>query len=61
MQLLAWYLEEETPRLKADGVRLSVIGRRDRLPATVLAAIVRAEEEFSSMAGAGTSKPTCAA
>jgi undecaprenyl diphosphate synthase len=45
MHLLAWYLEEETPRLKADGVRLSVIGRRDRLPATVLAAIVRAEEE----------------
>jgi undecaprenyl diphosphate synthase len=45
MYLLARYLEEETPRLKADGVRLSVIGRRDRLPATVLAAIVRAEEE----------------
>ncbi len=48
MHLLAWYLEEETPRLKADGVRLSVIGRRDRLPATVLAAIMRAEEETES-------------
>ena len=32
MALLAWYLEEETPRLLSSGVRLSVIGRRDRLP-----------------------------
>ena len=48
MHLLAWYLEEETPRLRADGVRLSVIGRRDRLPATLLAAIARAEEETAS-------------
>lgn len=32
MHLLAWYLEDETPRMVEDGVRLSVIGRRDRLP-----------------------------
>jgi undecaprenyl diphosphate synthase len=43
MTLLAWYLEEEIPRLQADGVRLAVIGRRDRLPAHVLASIERAE------------------
>lgn len=48
MHLLTWYLDEETPRLKADGVRLSVIGRRDRMPATVLASMVRAEEETES-------------
>jgi undecaprenyl diphosphate synthase len=48
MHLLAWYLEQETARLRADGVRLSVIGRRDRLPATLLAAIARAEEETAS-------------
>ncbi len=43
MALLAWYLEEETPRLLEDGVRLSVIGRRDRLPAQLTAAIDAAE------------------
>ena len=32
MNLLAWYLEDETPRLLAENVRLTVIGRRDRLP-----------------------------
>ncbi len=31
MTLLAWYLEDETPRLLANDVRLSVIGRRDRI------------------------------
>ncbi len=39
MELLAWYLEDETPRMAADGVRLSVIGRRDRLPVRLLDAI----------------------
>ena len=43
MVLLAWYLDEETPRLLADGVRLSVIGRRDRLPAPLTRAIDSAE------------------
>jgi undecaprenyl diphosphate synthase len=43
MVLLAWYLEEETPRLKAHDVRLTVIGRRDRLPDQLAAAIEEAE------------------
>ena len=37
MALMADYLEEEIPRLLANGVRLSVIGRRDRLPPRLLA------------------------
>ena len=43
MELLAWYLEDETPRMAADGVRLSVIGRRDRLPSRLLDAIRQGE------------------
>jgi len=43
MELLAWYLEDETPRMAADGVRLTVIGRRDRLPARLLEAIQAGE------------------
>ncbi len=43
MALLAWYLEGETPRLIASGVRLSVIGRRDRLSVSLLETIDRAE------------------
>ncbi|MDE3196646.1 MAG: di-trans,poly-cis-decaprenylcistransferase [Acidobacteriota bacterium] len=43
MALLAWYLEDEIPHLRANGVRLSVIGRRDRLPGMLLDAIDRAE------------------
>jgi undecaprenyl diphosphate synthase len=43
MALLAWYLEDETPRLFASGVRISVIGRRDRLPPTLLDVIDSAE------------------
>jgi undecaprenyl diphosphate synthase len=43
MALLAWYLEGETPRLLESGVRLSVIGRRDRLPAVLLDTIRTAE------------------
>jgi undecaprenyl diphosphate synthase len=45
MHLLAWYLEDETPRLLAAGVRFSAIGRRDRLPAQVASAIERSEAE----------------
>ncbi|MGD1068521.1 MAG: di-trans,poly-cis-decaprenylcistransferase [Bryobacteraceae bacterium] len=44
MTLLAWYLEYETPRLVANSVRLTVIGRRDRIPAKLREAIGRAEE-----------------
>jgi undecaprenyl diphosphate synthase len=43
MALLAQYLDSETEPLSKDGVRLSAIGRRDRLPHQVLAAIGRAE------------------
>jgi undecaprenyl diphosphate synthase len=47
MALLAWYLGEETPRLLSSGVRLSVIGRRDRLPAPLIDAIRNAELKTS--------------
>jgi undecaprenyl diphosphate synthase len=44
MALLADYLEGESAGLLANGVRLSVIGRRDRLPSQLRTAIVAAEE-----------------
>ena len=43
MDLLAVYLERETPRCVKDGVRLSAIGRRDRLGVALTASIARAE------------------
>ena len=43
MELLALYLKRETERAIRDGVRLSVIGRRDRLDAALAGAIARAE------------------
>ena len=43
MRLLARHLRIETPRLVRNGVRLEVVGRRDRLPAALIAAIVAAE------------------
>jgi undecaprenyl diphosphate synthase len=42
-RLLAEYLRRETPRLVERGVRLQMIGRRDRLPAPLVDAIDRAE------------------
>jgi undecaprenyl diphosphate synthase len=45
MGLLRRYLETETERLVRTGARLTVIGRRDRLPGTIPAAIARAERE----------------
>jgi undecaprenyl diphosphate synthase len=51
MALLAWYLGDETPRLRAGDVRLSVIGRRDRLPPELIAAIESAESETAACAG----------
>ena len=39
------YLDAERARLRAEGIRLSIIGRRDRLPFSLLAAIERAESE----------------
>src|SRR5687767_1840346 len=43
MRLMEVYLDEETPRCVAQGVRLEVIGRRDRLDAALRDAISRAE------------------
>src|SRR5216110_1133299 len=43
MRLFARHLLTETPRLVENGVRLEVIGRRDRLPAPLVAAIRAAE------------------
>jgi len=43
MELLASYLEDEAPRLLANGVRFSAVGRRDRLPLPLAEAIGRAE------------------
>ncbi len=50
MQMLAEYMESETPRCIENGVRLQAIGRRDRLSAELAAAIARAE---AATAGGG--------
>jgi undecaprenyl diphosphate synthase len=51
MELIAGYLESETERFTAAGVRLSVIGRRDRLPERLLAAIAYSEGKTSGGQG----------
>ena len=43
MRLFARYLRTETPRLSDNGVRLEVVGRRDRLPSPLVAAIDASE------------------
>ena len=43
MLLFAEYLRAETRRCAANGIRLSIIGRRDRLPAQLLDAVQQAE------------------
>jgi undecaprenyl diphosphate synthase len=43
MRLFARHLRTETPRLVQNGVRLEVVGRRDRLPAPLVAGIAAAE------------------
>ena len=43
MRLFEQHLARETPRCVANGIRLSVIGRRDRLPDRLCAAIAAAE------------------
>jgi undecaprenyl diphosphate synthase len=48
MRLFQSHLRSECPRCVDDGVRLSVIGRRDRLPAGLGAAIEAAESRTSS-------------
>jgi undecaprenyl diphosphate synthase len=43
MRLFARHLRRETPRLIPNGVRLQIVGRRDRLPAPLVAAMEAAE------------------
>jgi len=45
MRLFAAYIEHETPRCVAEGVRMELFGRRDRLPRRVIAAARDAEEQ----------------
>ena len=45
MELFAAYLESEMPRCLANGVRMTIIGRRDRLPNSLLESIATAERE----------------
>ena len=45
MALLSAHLRAEAPRLKRAGVRLQLVGRRDRLPGALRAAACRAEWE----------------
>jgi len=47
MRLLNRFLGKHTPRMVDEGVRLNVIGRRDRLAPRLLAAVERAEERTS--------------
>ena len=44
MRLMEWYLEHETPRCIEQGVRIEVIGRRDRLDAELCRAMGAAEQ-----------------
>ena len=48
MGLLRLYLRRETARLVRDGIRLTVFGRRDRLPEGLAEAIGRAEEKTAA-------------
>ena len=43
MRLFARHLRTETPQLIKNGVRLEIVGRRDRLPAPLVAAMEAAE------------------
>jgi undecaprenyl diphosphate synthase len=43
MRLFARHLRTETPRLIKNGARLEIVGRRDRLPAPLVAAMEAAE------------------
>ena len=45
LALFRRYLDAERARLVEQGIRLSIIGRRDRVPLSLLAAIERAERE----------------
>jgi undecaprenyl diphosphate synthase len=43
MALLGWYLEDEMQRCLENGVRMTIIGRRDRLPDLLMGSIGAAE------------------
>jgi undecaprenyl diphosphate synthase len=48
MKLLRVYLDQETDRCVSNGVRLEAIGRRDRLPAPLVALLERAEQKTAA-------------
>jgi undecaprenyl diphosphate synthase len=48
MRLLRVYLKSETERCRQNGVRIEVIGRRDRLPPTVVREMAAAEGRTSA-------------
>jgi undecaprenyl diphosphate synthase len=48
MKLLGHYLEQETERCIANGVRLQAIGRRDRLPAPLVALLENSERRTAA-------------
>jgi undecaprenyl diphosphate synthase len=48
MHLFARYLRTETAELTEQGVRLTIVGRRDRLPPSLVDAITAAERATSS-------------
>jgi undecaprenyl diphosphate synthase len=48
MRLMEWYLDHETARCVENGVRLEVIGRRDRLDPALVRAIAAAESETAA-------------
>ena len=48
MRLMEWYLDHETPRCVEQGVRLEVIGRRDRLSNDLCRSIESAERDTSA-------------
>ncbi len=51
MRLFEQHLRTETPKCLEQGIRINVIGRRDRLHASLLAAIDRAEHATSTAQG----------
>ncbi|HZQ91311.1 MAG TPA: di-trans,poly-cis-decaprenylcistransferase [Terriglobales bacterium] len=48
MRLFQSYLRSEVAELRANGVKLSIIGRRDRLPQSVLREMRRAESQLAN-------------
>ena len=48
LRLFARHLRVEVPRLRANGVRLLVVGRRDRLPAPLVGQIAEAEQSTAA-------------